>query len=447
LSFDGHDFIWDAVKNGAAAVVCREGREFSDPGVPVVFVTDTRDALCSIAANFYGNPADSLALTGVTGTNGKTSVTYFMQTILDGALIAGSPRKAGIIGTSGANVGGVDLGIGYATSTTPDTIELHAILSEMIKKDATDAVMEVSSHALALNKTGGMIFAVGIFTNLTSDHMDFHGTEDNYREAKAKLFRQCRIGVFNADDPASELIMKNAACQKITYGIEKPCDFQAVNIEYTTAGSRFSLNINGTMERFFIGIPGKFSVYNALSAICAALALGLSVAQIKEGIGQIKGVPGRFQSVPNSRGIAVIIDYAHTPDALENIIKAVREFTTGRIITVFGCGGDRDSDKRPVMGRIAGTLSDHCVLTSDNPRNERPGKIIEEIERGMVEIGCKYDKIVDRQEAIEAAVNMARPGDSVIIAGKGCEDYQEFEDKRRVHFSDIETAEKILGCE
>jgi len=442
LSFDGHDFIEQAVASGAAAVVCSNEclTAGASPRPTIVSVSNTRAAMNTISANFYGNPADSLVLTGVTGTNGKTSVTHFIQTLLDGALIAGEERLPGVIGTSGANVAGIDLGIEYLTSTTPDTPELHAIFTEMLKNGATDVVMEVSSHSLALNKVGGLLFEVGVFTNLTQDHLDFHQTMDNYRDAKAKLFHQCKTGIFNADDPASALIMSGAPCAELTYGIDSPCDFRAGNVRCTGAGTYFTLSINGTTEDFFIGIPGKFSVYNALAAICAAITLGLSTAQIKDGISRIKGVPGRFQSVPNNKNITIIVDYAHTPDALENIIKSVREFTTGKVITLFGCGGDRDSEKRPIMGRVAGELSDYCVLTSDNPRNEEPDEIIKEIELGILETNCKYVKIADRAEAVKAAVGMAAPGDSVVLAGKGAEDYQEFENGRRIKFNDADCA-------
>ncbi len=438
LSTDAHKFIPSAYEQGCRAVITEH--EADCPQDMTVFRTaSARDALALMAANFYAHPSERLDMIGVTGTNGKTSSTYFIESILNCC-----GRKSGVIGTVGVTVGGVKQDIHMTTSTTPDTLELNSIIKLMADKGCDDAIMEVSSHGLALKKTKGIKFKVGVFTNLTQDHLDFHKTMENYCDAKAKLFTMCEKGVINIDDPWADKIMEKATCQIMTYSIDKPSDLRAKNIEYKMDRVLFTVNIEGKDRDFELMVPGRFSVYNALCAIGTALSMGISCEDIIKGIGNIHGVPGRIQNIKNDKGFNVIVDYAHTPDGLENIISSVREFTHGRIITVFGCGGDRDRTKRPIMGEIVARLSDYAIVTSDNPRSEEPEEILKEIEAGVKPVTDKYEMIVDRRQAIKRAVAIAKKGDSVIIAGKGHEDYQILKDKT-IHFDDTEVAKEALG--
>ena len=436
-TYDSHLFIDEAAAKGASAVVLERPCEVNHD-IPVISVKSSRIALSTIAVNFYGDPSAHMNLIGVTGTNGKTSVTYYLESILQSA-----GRSPGVIGSSNARINGVAADIAYKTPTTPDTPELLRILDRMHGSGVSDVCMEVTSHALALHKVDGLKFKAGIFTNLTQDHLDFHKTMDRYLCAKKRLFEFCKTGIINADDMAAAEIIGSAPCGVITYGINSRSDIQAYDILYGNGGVSFSVDLNGSSQRFNINVPGKFSVYNALAAISAAAALSVPAEYIIEGLGAMTGVPGRFQSLPNTAGISVIIDYAHTPDALANIIRSAREFTAGRIITVFGCGGDRDKTKRALMGRIAGSLSDLCYVTTDNPRSEDPDDIIAEIERGITETDCVYRSIADRNTAINASVADAIPNDTVIIAGKGSEEYQEF-NGRTIRFSDAQTAADAL---
>jgi len=433
LSVDGHKFIDNAAKKDAAAIVI-EAEQASYPKNLTVFkVADARKSLAHIAANFYGHPEDKLRLFGVTGTNGKTSVTYIMESILQ------EVAKPALIGTVGLRFDGKLVDIPFATSTTPDPPELMQIFDYIHKNNGRDVVMEVSSHALALHKMAGLNFEVAMFTNLTQDHLDFHGTMENYLAAKAKLFGQCRIAVVNKDDKYSPQIMSIGSPERwITYGIDSDCDLRAINIKEKDAGYTFTVANND----FYLPVKGRFNIYNALACIGAALVVGINAEQIKAGLANFKGVPGRIQSISNDKGFNVIVDYAHSPDGLINIINSVREFTTGRVITLFGCGGDRDVDKRPIMGRIAGELSDYCILTSDNPRSEPPEAILKQIEAGIKD--CEFVSLVDRREAILYGISMLNPGDSLIIAGKGHENYQIFKDET-IHFDDVEVAKEGLS--
>ena len=454
LQADGHRFIFDVARGGAAAVVIDRDQDSYPPGIAVWKVNDARKSLAKIAANFCGNPADKLRLFGVTGTNGKTSVTYMMEAILEQGV--GSWPSVGLIGTVGLRLGGKVIDIPFSTSTTPDPPELHQIFGYVLERGGPvpmapvpmapiPIVMEVSSHALALHKMENLHFEVAMFTNLTQDHLDFHGTMENYLAAKAKLFGQCRYAVVNTDDKYSPQIMSIGNPERwITYGIENECDLRAIHIEDKDAGSCFDVKINGVVESFFLPVKGRFNIYNALAAIGAALAVDMDVEQIRAGLASFAGVPGRIQSVPNDRGFHVLVDYAHTPDGLVNIINAVRAFTEGKVVTLFGCGGDRDAEKRPIMGRIAGELSDFCILTSDNPRSEPPEAIIRQIEDGIKDTNCDYNCIEDRREAIFFGVGILEAGDALIIAGKGHENYQLIGDETLI-FDDVEVAKEALG--
>ena len=439
LDVDGHQYINDAYKKGAAAVIIDRDQQSYPEGLVVWKVQNTRRSLSAIAANFYGQPAKNLRLFGVTGTNGKTSVTYIMESILR------QVGKAALIGTVGLRLDDKIVDIPFSTSTTPDPQELHQIFGYIVKNQGRDVIMEVSSHALALHKMEGLFFEVAMFTNLTQDHLDFHGTMENYLAAKAMLFGQCRYGVVNIDDKYSPKIMTIGNPEKwITYGIDNECDIRALHIKDKAEGAVFDIKITGTViKNFYLPAKGRFNIYNALAAIGAALAVGISMEEIQKGITSFTGVPGRIQSVSNDRGFHVLVDYAHSPDGLVNIINAVRDFTDGRVITIFGCGGDRDVKKRPIMGRIGGELSDHCILTSDNPRSEAPEEIIRHIEEGIKETNCPYDSFVDRREAIFHGITMLQPGDALIIAGKGHEDYQII-GNQTLHFDDVEVAKEAL---
>lgn len=442
LMVDGHDYIRDAAVKGAAAVICDHIPNGADGlNLAFVLVEDTRAALAKIAANFYGNPQRKLTLVGVTGTKGKTSTTYYIKSILETA-----GRLTGIIGTNGVLVGDTHIDIPFETSSTPDILDLYAILRAIVDAGGQYAVMEASSQGLTQRRTEGLEFAAGVFTNLQHDHLDYHKTVENYGNAKAKLFTQSKAGVINLDDPWAERMAANLRDTPVFYGIgaRDGNGYFAENVILSPEGVSFNVRIDGAVQPFELRVPGRFTVYNALAAIATARVLGLSAAEMQAGLKTIDGVAGRFQRIPNNKGITVIVDYAHTPESLENIIKAVREFTAGRLITLFGCGGDRDRQKRPVMGEIAGRLSDYCVLTSDNPRNENPEVIINEIIPGLLKTGAAYITEPDRRVAIEAAINMAKPGDAVIIAGKGHEPYQEFENRRREHFDDREEAKRVL---
>ena len=433
-SVDGHDYANQAAENGAICIVCE--RDINLPShVTIVKVADTRRAMAVAAANLQGQPSKKMRIIGVTGTNGKTSTTYFLEAVLKAA---GS--KVGLIGTIENKIGDEAI---PSTRTTPESADLQQLFAKMHDAAVTDVAMEVSSHSLYLKRVDVVDFDIAIFTNLTQEHLDFHKTMENYRMAKMKLFEMAKRGVINADDEYAKYFIE--ACEDaITVGIDNPCDYRAYDVEMTAYGVSFSLDIDGVPHRFELPVPGKFTVYNALGVIGASLLAGIDVKYIKEGLKNTNGVPGRIQNVRNDKGFAVIVDYAHSPDGLENVISAVREFTPGRVITVFGCGGDRDATKRPIMGNVASKLSDYCVVTTDNPRTENPEAIIDEIVAGIQD-GRQYVRITDRREAICYAIGRANPEDSVIIAGKGHENYQEVHGIKH-HFDDFEEAKAALDA-
>jgi len=449
LAADGHDYINKAAESGASAILIEETHENIPPDVCVISVKNTRKAMAFVAANFYGNPAEKLRLIGVTGTNGKTTTTDFIEQILRAV-----GRKTGLIGTVEARALGKPVGIAFKTSTTPDPLELHKIFAKMAEMGVQDVVMEVSSHALAFHKVDGLTFEIGVFTNLTQDHLDLHGTMENYRLAKAQLFTKCRFAVVNIDDESTPTMLEHHGADPfVTYGIEKKADFQAIHIHTDADGIGFDLAAKPDNDtdvpcahgcgRFFMAEKGRFNIYNALAAITTVNTLGIPLEGLCDIISHLRVPPGRIQSVSNSRNVNILVDYAHSPDGLKNIISAVREFTSGRVVTLIGCGGERDKDKRPIMGRIAGEMSDYVILTSDNPRNEAPMVIIEQIEEGTKGTGTPYEVCESRREAIFIGVESLNRGDSLIIAGKGHEDYQIVGTVKH-HFSDYETALEAL---
>lgn len=438
---DGHSYVDKAIENGAALIVAQDRIESS---VPVCYVSDTRNTLADMACRFYENPSKSFKLVGVTGTNGKTTVTHLIKSILEQA-----GKEVGIIGTNQNIIGDKVLLTKSTTPTTPNSLELQKIFSEMADSGAEYVVMEVSSHALELSRVRGCSFDVGVFTNLTRDHLDFHKTMRNYMLAKAKLFDHSAAGAINIDDEYGKQIYEVHKGEEIlTYGIDSDCDIKATDIKITPRGVNFTITYNNQQYPMFLCIPGTFSVYNAMSAICACIKLGIDMDTISKGLSAAVGVLGRVEVVPTDTEYMVIIDYAHTPDGLENIIRAMKSFAKGKVITLFGCGGDRDNTKRAVMGRVSGELSDFSIITSDNPRTEDPLKIIEMIEEGMKETDGEYIVIPDRREAIGYALDNAQPDDVIILAGKGQETYQiigkeKFDfDERVVVFSHLNNDEE-----
>ncbi len=427
---DGHKYIKSAVENGAVAVVAEEYTP--DVKCVQIIVEESRKAEALISASFYGNPASKMKLIGITGTNGKTTVTYLVKHILDKCGF-----KTGLIGTNQNMIGDEILETGR---TTPDSIELQGIFSEMVKKGVEYCIMEVSSHALELDRVYGCIYEVGAFTNLTQDHLDFHHTMENYANAKAKLGEISRNAVVNADDFYAKTILSKADCNVLTYSVDEKSSLRAQNIDMTSAGVDFNVDD----VHFHLSIPGSFSVYNALCVIGIAKALGIDENKISEYLSDAHGVKGRAEVVKTNTDYTVIIDYAHTPDGIENILSTVRGFAEGRVIVVFGCGGDRDNTKRPIMGEIAGKIADLCVVTSDNPRTENPMRIIEMVEDGVKKSGCEYVVIESRYEAIRYALENARAGDVVVLAGKGHETYQIL-NTGTIHFDEREVVYEILG--
>ena len=440
---DGHKYAAKAVEAGAAAVLAQDRLDLGD--VPVAYTSDNRHGLAIAAANFFGHPSDSMLVFGVTGTNGKTTISYLVR-----AIVETSGRECGVLGTIAYVYGGVSHD---SVNTTPESYELQRMFHEMKTEYSTDVcVMEVSSHSLALSRTDGLAFDYSIFTNLTEDHLDFHKDFEDYYQAKKKLFLQTgKMNVINIDDKYGQRLykeLKEAGLPAVSYSITDETAFYKADImEESAQGTIAEISRDGEkLGTLHINTPGRFSVANALGAAAAAVEAGINWDAVSSGIAQVRGVAGRFEKVDNSKGIPVIVDYAHTPDALEKVIKTAREFTPKRIITVFGCGGDRDSAKRPIMGEIAGEYSDYCVVTSDNPRTEDPDMIIEDILPGIDRTDCPHTVEPDRRKAIKKALQEYKEGDTVIIAGKGHEDYQIIGTVKQ-HFDDRETALQIIEQE
>ncbi|NLO82953.1 MAG: UDP-N-acetylmuramoyl-L-alanyl-D-glutamate--2,6-diaminopimelate ligase [Clostridiales bacterium] len=436
--FDGHQFAGEAVARGAQAVVISKDIPLPEH-VTKIYVEDTRFAMALISKAFYGNPLKDIPLVGVTGTNGKTTVTYLIKSILEEA-----GKKVGLIGTITNMIGNRKI---HAERTTPESLDLQRLFKEMKEEGVDNVVMEVSSHSLSLKRVAGCQFEVGVFTNLTQDHLDFHSSFDDYREAKVRLFAQSRQAVINIDDENGRVIMEGVAGPTITYGIREEAHIFARDLEITSKGVSFRLFTPNGDCIINLSIPGIFSVYNAMAAAGACSALDVPLECIKNGLEKVKGVPGRFEVLNTGTDYSVILDYAHTPDGLENVLKTAREFTKGRVITLFGCGGDRDPGKRPIMGEIAGRYSDLCIITSDNPRNEEPMAIIEHILPGIKKTVCPYVVIEDRREAIAYALGQGKAGDVIILAGKGHENYQILRNNRIIPFDEREIVAQLLGKE
>ena len=405
---DGHKYISKAIELGASAIVLEHVPE-GGISVPYIRVDSSRRALAQMAANYFDHPADSMTMVGITGTNGKTTTTYLLKTILEA-----QGHTVGLIGTNQNMIGDEIL---PTERTTPESFELHKLFAQMRDAGCTHVIMEVSSHSLVLDRVYGIEFTVGAFTNLTQDHLDFHKTMEAYRDAKALLFHQSKIGVTNLDDAAGKFMLEQKACPFLSYGEHEACDLRAADIQLHANSIGFVCESAEGKTEVKLGIPGQFTVYNALCALSCAKALGVSVADAADALHKAHGVKGRVEVVPTNTDYTVLIDYAHSPDGVENVLEAARVFTKGRVIGLFGCGGDRDRTKRPKMGAIAAKLSDYCM--------EKPEAIIEDILEGMKDTKTPYDVIVNRPEAIWHALDIAQTGDTIVLMGKGHETYQE----------------------
>jgi UDP-N-acetylmuramoyl-L-alanyl-D-glutamate--2,6-diaminopimelate ligase len=440
LKDDGNAYVDAALRKGAGLIASEQP---SRPGVPWLTVPDAREALATAAALFHGDPAEALTLVGVTGTNGKTTTTF----LVDGVLRAAGHR-VGVLGTIAYRIGGRAID---AARTTPESSDLQALLRQMVDAGCSHAVLEVSSHSLALKRLHGCRFAVGVFTNLTRDHLDFHGDMESYFEAKRLLFDRLLAAdghaVINVDDDwGQNLATSLSGPRVITYGLQRSASVRAEEVDLSLTGTRFTARTPAGDLRIESPLVGLFNVRNLLAATGAALALGVDFDSVRRGLAGVAGVPGRMERVEAGQPFTVVVDYAHTDDALKNLLETVRALGPKRVITVFGCGGDRDTTKRPLMGAVAARLSDIVIVTSDNPRSEPPEAIMAEIQRGMNghRSGKERHAIVDRREAIACALDLAEAGDVVVIAGKGHETHQVIRD-RKLPFDDREVARELLA--
>ena len=431
---DGNRFIPMALQKGAAVIVTAKKPEGD---VPYVLVESDRQALALIGCNFYGHPAKAMKMVGVTGTNGKTSVTLLLKHVLEKTVGA----KVGLIGTTANMIGDEII---PTERTTPESIELQGLFARMRDAGCTHVVMEVSSHAIALDRVGGVEFDVAGFTNLTEDHLDFHKTMEHYCMTKAQLFKRCKVGVINGDDAYAQNMLDAADCEVITTSVAGEGTLEARGLELRADGIDFTAVLNGREVSVSLGIPGKFTVYNALTVLGLSVGLGIDLADAAAALADAPGVKGRVEVVPTpGTDYTVLIDYAHTPDGLENVLSAVRGFCRGKLLAVFGCGGDRDPIKRPIMGEIGARLADTAIITSDNPRTEAPEAIIADITPGADKAGKPYEVVVDRIAAIRRAMDMAEKDDIIVLAGKGHETYQEIMGIKH-HMDEREIVAQIL---
>ena len=428
FSFDGHQYIEEAVKNGAIAVVVEKiNKELISKlsNITIIVAKNTREFLAIASSNFYENPSKKFKLIGITGTKGKTTTTYMIKDILEKA-----GKKVGLIGTVAVYINGEK--IEDSERTTPESLELQKIFSKMVEQGTEYVIMEVSSQSLKLHRVDGCNFDMVVFTNLSEDHISAkeHPDIKDYFESKLKLFKMCKTGFVNIDDLYGAKIPSLFPDSEITrYGIDNPGELIAKDITITNSSVDFKVKLSDKNDRVKVDIPGRFTVYNALAAICICKKIGIDPEFIKEALLEVK-VPGRSEMVDNKLELPIMIDYAHSPESLQNILTAVKSYTKGRVICVFGCGGDRDTRKRPIMGEISGKIADYTIITSDNPRTEDPQLIVNQIEEGIKKTKGKYEVIVDRKEAIKKAIEMANKTDIIVLAGKGHETYQEINGKK-----------------
>ena len=427
--FDGHTYIKDAIANGAKAIIVQKDVE-NLPGVEFIKTTSGRENIARIACNFYGNPSKEFKLIGITGTKGKTTTTYMIKSILEAHGL-----KVGLIGTIEIIVGNNKLSVSH--NTTPDAVELQKYFRMMADEGVDAVVMEVSSHALALDRVLYSDFDIGVFTNLSQDHLDYHKTFEEYFTAKKKLFNLTKLAIVNIDSDYGKRVITETPCPKKTYAIDSSADITATNINIHPRNVIFDVEVGSEKHSgMVVKIPGKFSVYNALSAISVTKELGCSFDEMQKGFDKLN-VPGRSEIVDINRDFTVMVDYAHSPESLKSILETTKEYAKGRVISVFGCGGDRDRTKRPIIGKISGEIADFTIITSDNPRTEEPLSIIHEIEEGIKETGKGYITIEDRASAIFYALKIAKKDDVIVIAGKGHEPYQILKNET-IHFDDRE---------
>lgn len=445
LKFDGHDYVEEAVKNGAVAVVVEKIQSVTSDITQIV-VENTRVAMGEMAAAYYQYPSRKLKVIGITGTNGKTTTSYLVRAVLQAA-----GYKVGLIGTIGNLVGDKII---PSKRTTPESLDLQRLLAEMVDKDVEYVVMEVSSHALELYRTSGLEFDIAVFTNLTQDHLDFHNSFAQYFAAKAKLFsnlvkqhtKSGKIAIINFDDQYGMKMAAQSSAPIYSYGINQHANFSAWDIKVGNRGVKYRLVTPFGQTQLNLNLTGRFNVYNSLAAAAACLAEHISLDYVKAGLEQVTGVSGRFELVDQGQDFIVIVDYAHTPDSLANVLQTARSLSTNHVITVFGAGGDRDQAKRPLMGQAAARFSDYIIITSDNPRSEEPMLICRQIEQGIAAESREdltYEIEINRRTAINSAIRLAKTGDVVIIAGKGHETYQEFANHTEA-FDDRKEAERAL---
>ena len=439
---DGHSYITSAIEKGACVIVVEEGFDFKTVKFPenitIIMAPNTRKVLAITACNFYGNPSRKFKLIGVTGTKGKTTTTFMIKKILEKA-----GKKVGLVGTIATYIG--DKKLEDSDRTTPESDKLQKIFAKMVEESVEIVVMEVSSQSLKLNRVDGCNFDTVLFTNFSEDHISpkEHLDMNDYFESKLKLFEMCKNGITNADDLYVAKVPKRFKDSNIeTYGIDNSCNLLAKDIIITNSYVDFRVKITDKNERVRTSIPGRFSVYNSLAAISVSRKYGANVEQIKEALLEVR-VPGRSEIVDNKLEIPVMIDYAHSPESLESILSAVKSYTKGRLISVFGCGGDRDSRKRPIMGEISGKIADHTIITSDNTRTEDPESIAKQIESGIKKTKGSYEIVLDRKQAIEKALKMANNKDMIVLAGKGHETYQEV-NKVKYPFDEREIIKEIV---
>jgi len=445
---DGRKYIADAIRKGASVIVTEGTIEAPENNISVISVPDARNALALLSAQFYGYPSRRLRMIGITGTNGKTTTSYLIKAIIEKA-----GKRCGLLGTISYIIGDETI---QSPHTTPESADLQKYLHRIIESGAEYAVMEVSSHALELNRVADCEFDIAVFTNLTQDHLDFHKTMEGYFSAKLKLFTSLsnergkmvkKVGIINIDDPYSKRILDAIKVKAVTYGFSRDADIRPDDVRMDINGIAFKAVTQKGIFPIESKLTGKYNINNILSTIGVGQALGFDNSIIADGIRAVENISGRFEKIEEGQDFAVVVDYAHTEDALKRLLEAVKEFANGRIITVFGCGGDRDKGKRPKMGETAGKASNIVIITSDNPRSEDPMEIIKEIEEGIkgIKNGNKPDYLImpDRREAICKAVELARKDDIVVIAGKGHEDYQIIGDKKS-HFDDREIAREAI---
>lgn len=438
FSTDGHRYVDLAIEKGAKAIICEDDVECAGD-ITIIKVKDSRKALAIISSNLYDNPNKKIKIIGITGTNGKTTTAFMMKAILEE-----EGYKVGLIGTIANYIGNEKID---TERTTPESLELQELFNNMVNKGCQYCVMEVSSHSLALDRVYKVEFEVGIFTNLTRDHLDFHKTFENYYNEKFKLFKKSKINIINIDDKYGTRVFEDVKIlgqdNNYTYSIKNDSDYRAYDEVCDIKHIGFKVKLKSTEEKFIVGLPGKFNIYNSLGAIAAAEKLGISLKSIKSGIENVV-VVGRCEMVGRKYNLpyTIILDYAHSPDGLDNILQTARGFTSNRLICVFGCGGNRDKEKRPQMGEIASRLSDIAIVTTDNPRSEEPSSIIKDILAGIKKEN--YQVVKDRREAIKKAITLATSGDVIVIAGKGHEDYQILK-TGKIHFDEREIVDKILA--